>query len=197
MVPPLQATPFPQREASPLSPAPGAGISPIGGSPGRPAPPLPPHLCAPPPTCRVSLVDRPAVHLQGGVAATSSEAHHVVFAVAHDSVGLVNSNVVRAHVKDHPDGALVLGTGRQRSGVGRERPFTPARTPPVTTTGPPLLHLTASQHTSPSHVFTGPFHLPKEVGLPPPPYASEGATEVQRGWRSHCEVQSMDLEHFN
>lgn len=38
----------------------------------------------------------------------------------------------------------------------------------MTTTGPPLLHLTALQHTSPSHVFTGPFHLPKEVGLPPP-----------------------------
>ena len=167
MVPPLQATPFPLREASPLSPAPGAGSAPIGGSPGCPAPPLPPHLCAPPPTCRVSLVDRPAVHLQGGVAATSSEAHHVVFAVAHDGVGLVDGNVVRAHVKDHPDGALVLGTGRQRSGVGRERPFTPARTPPVTTTGPALLRLTALQHTSPSPVL-GPFTGPRGSACPLP-----------------------------
>lgn len=121
----------------------------------------------------------------------------MVFAVAHNGVGLVDGNVVRADVKDHPDGALVLGTGRQRSGVGRERPFTPARTPPVTTTGPALLHLTALQHTSPSRVFTGPFHLPKEAGLAPPPYASEGATEAQRGCRSHCGVQSMDLEHVN
>lgn len=72
-----------------------------------------------PPTCWVPFVDWPAVHLQGGIATTSSKSHHVIFAVTHDGVGLINGNVVRAHIKNHPNSALVLGTGRERSAMGR------------------------------------------------------------------------------
>lgn len=71
------------------------------------------------PTCWVPFVDWPAVHLQGGIATTSSKSHHVIFAVTHDGVGLINGNVVGAHIKNHPNSALVLGTGRERSAMGR------------------------------------------------------------------------------
>lgn len=36
----------------------------------------------------------------------------MIFAVTHDGIGLINGNVVRAHIKNHPNSALVLGTGR-------------------------------------------------------------------------------------
>ena len=112
LAPPLQATPFPQQEASPLSPAPGTGSAPIGGSPVRPAPPLPPHLCAPPPTCRVSLVDRPAVHLQRGITTTSRETDYVVLPIVNDCIGLFNGDVICPNIKFNSNFSLMLEESR-------------------------------------------------------------------------------------
>lgn len=42
----------------------------------------------------------------------------MIFAVTHDGVGLINGNVVRAHVKNHPNSALVLGDGEMEVSNG-------------------------------------------------------------------------------
>ena len=54
------------------------------------------------------FVDGPVVHLQRGVASVPDEAHHVVLAVVDDDRGLVDGDVVRAHVEDDADLPLVL-----------------------------------------------------------------------------------------
>lgn len=78
------------------------------------------------PTCRVALVDGPVVHLERGVAPAAREAHHVVLAVAHRRVGLLDGDVVRAHVEDHPDRALVLGARDTSGGVGGQDTWVPS-----------------------------------------------------------------------
>lgn len=80
----------------------------------------------PVPTCGVSLVDGPVVHLQCRVAAAPGEAHHVVLAVVHHGVALLDSDVIRAHVENNPNRALVLwrvseqGLLEEQSGGGGE-----------------------------------------------------------------------------
>lgn len=48
------------------------------------------------------------VHLEGGVAATACEADNVVLAVIYCDGGLVDGDVVRPHVEDDANFALVL-----------------------------------------------------------------------------------------
>lgn len=53
------------------------------------------------------------VHLEGGVAATACEADNVVLAVVYRDGGLVDSDVVRPHVENDADFALVLQGGER------------------------------------------------------------------------------------
>lgn len=79
------------------------------------------QLCLPVPTCGVSLIDRPVVHLQRCVATAPREAHHVVLAVVHHGVALLDGDVVRAHVENHPHRALVLQKVRETEKEREER----------------------------------------------------------------------------
>lgn len=67
-------------------------------------------------TWRIALDDRMVVHLEGGVAATACEADNVVLAVVYCDGGLVDGDVVRPHVENNADLALVLQRERDQSG---------------------------------------------------------------------------------
>lgn len=55
------------------------------------------------------------VHLEGGVAATACEAHHVVLAVIDHQGGLVDGDVIGAHVEDDADFSLILWKEKTKS----------------------------------------------------------------------------------
>lgn len=48
------------------------------------------------------------VHLERGIAAAACEAYYVVLAIVYSDGGLVDSDVIRAHVEDDPYLSLIL-----------------------------------------------------------------------------------------
>lgn len=68
-------------------------------------------------TCRVSLIDWPAVHLQGGITPTTSKSHHMILSITHNGPWLFDSDIICAHIKNHPHCALVLEEGTKKRTV--------------------------------------------------------------------------------
>lgn len=62
------------------------------------------------------LYDREVVQPEGGVAPAAGEADHVVLPVVDELGALLDVDVVRAHVEDHPDVAFVLQGGTEDTG---------------------------------------------------------------------------------
>lgn len=59
-------------------------------------------------TWGVALNHRMVVHLERGIAAAACEAYYVVLAIIYSDGGLVDSDVIRAHVEDDPYLSLIL-----------------------------------------------------------------------------------------
>lgn len=71
-------------------------------------------------TCWEVLVDRPVVHLQGGVAPVPGESNQVVLAVVHRRGQLSDADVHRPDVEGHADLPLLLeGTQKKKPRVNR------------------------------------------------------------------------------